>query len=120
MSHIATVKTKIKDLGILEEVLKQQNIDLLRKQHQVELYSNSVQAIASFRLPKWKFPIAVKADGSIAFDNYKGKWGNQTQLNKVLQAYSRKVVMKQAKRMGMTTTTKTGKDGSLVMTLVGG
>ena len=36
-----------------------------------------------------------------------------------MQTYSRKVVMKQAQRMGMTTRAQTGKDGSIVLTLVG-
>ena len=120
MSHIATVKAKAKDLDLFEQACAQHGVRLMRGVARHQLYSDTVEGVAYITLPgSWRYPVVIQKDGSLKFDNYNGKWGDPKYLHRILQTYSRKVVMKQAQRMGMTARAQVGKDGSLVMTLVG-
>ena len=120
MSHIATVKVKVKDLDLFEQACEQYGVRLMRRTARHQLYSDTVEGIAYIDLPgRWRYPVVIQKDGSLKFDNYNGRWGDPKYLHRILQAYSRNVVTKQAQRMGMTTRAQVGKDGSLVMTLVG-
>lgn len=117
MSHIATVRARIKDLQTLESVCRELNIPVQIKTQQVRLYSGCINAVASIRLPGWRYPVAVKADGTLQFDNYSGKWGNQADLNRALRRYSERVTFQQARRMGMTVQRHEQADGSVVLRL---
>lgn len=117
MSHIATVRIKIKDMQALEAVCRELNIPAEIKTQQVSLYSGSVDAVASIRLPGWTYPVAIKADGTLQFDNYGGKWGAQAELNRILRRYSERITVNQARRMGLTVRRHEQPDGSVVLRL---
>lgn len=105
MSHKATLDVQFKDLEVLEKVLADQKIE-----HQIaaageevtaQLYQGAEKGVATLKLPQWRYPIVVKADGSITFDNYNGHWGDLDDLNKVRQDYALGVTTKQASRQGL-------------------
>ena len=50
-----------------------------------QLFRTTEKGLGIF-LEGWKFPAVLKADGSVAFDNYEGHWGDEKELNK-LKAY---------------------------------
>lgn len=118
MSHIATVKVKLKDLPLLAEVCGELKVPCQIGQQEVRLYSGKVQAAASFRLKGWQYPVAVKPDGTVQYDNFKGAWGNQAELHRVLRRYSERVAIRQAQRMGMAVRREDRPDGSVVLRLL--
>lgn len=117
MSHIASVKVKIKDMQALEAVCRELSIPAEIKTQQVSMYSGQIAAVATLRLPGWTYPVVVQADGSVKYDNYGGRWGKQDQLNRVLRRYSERVAVSQARRMGMTVRRHEQNDGSVVLRL---
>ncbi len=70
MSHIATVKVKLKDLAVLAEVCGDLGVPYDLGQPEVRLYSGTVKAAACFHLKGWLYPVAVLRDGTVNFDNY--------------------------------------------------
>jgi hypothetical protein len=117
MSHIASVKTKVKDLQALEAVCRELNIRAEVKTQQVSMYSGEIQAAATLRLPGWTYPVVIQADGSVKYDNYNGRWGKQDQLNRVLRRYSERITAQQARRMGLSVRRHEQPDGSVVLRL---
>jgi hypothetical protein len=45
-------------------------------------------------------PVAIKADGTAAYDNYGGVWGKQETLNALKQGYSTEAAKALAKKQG--------------------
>ncbi len=118
MSHIATVKVKLKDLPLLAEVCGQLGVPCDLGQQDVKLYSTTVKAGASFKLKGWSYPVAVLPDGTVQFDNYNGRWGDPKQLHKVLRRYSERMTYRQAQRMGMAVRREERQDGTVVLRLM--
>lgn len=117
MSHVATVQIQLKDLSLLEAVCRELKVEFIPGQQEVKLYSATATAVASFKLTNWKYPVAVQADGSVKYDNYGGRWGDQSHLNRVLQRYSERIAARHAQRMGMRVQRQERQDGSVVLRL---
>lgn len=118
MSHIATVKVKLKDLAVLAEVCGELGVPCDQAQPEVRLYSGTVKAAASFYLKEWLYPVAVLRDGTVQFDNYNGAWGATGELHRVLRRYSERVVQRQAQRMGAAVHREEREDGTVVLRLM--
>jgi hypothetical protein len=101
MSHVATVKVRLKDAACLEAACRELGVSLRNEPHEVALFSGSIRAKASFALPGWIYPVAVQDDGQVKYDNYGGRWGPMGELNKVLVRYSELVAVRHARRLGM-------------------
>jgi hypothetical protein len=67
-----------------------------------ELYSTSEMGIG-IQLPKWQFPIVVRADQTLAFDHYNGAWGNVADLERLHEEYSWAITEIAAQRVGWQT-----------------
>ena len=92
MSHVATLKTVIKDLDVLAQACKALGIPFTRGQQSVKLYEREVQGNFSCKLPDWYYPIVVDTQtGAISYDNYNGSWGKEAELFKLIQEYSLQV-----------------------------
>lgn len=89
MSHVATVTTAIKNLSILIKTCQALGIEFTQGQQSVDLYERAVTGDFSCKLPGWHYPIVVNSQtGEISFDNYKGSWGDEKELHKLIQEYS--------------------------------
>jgi hypothetical protein len=51
------------------------------------LYSSREQGLAII-LPNWHYPIVVRPDGTLAYDDYNGAWGNVADLDRLHEEYS--------------------------------
>ena len=51
-------------------------------------------------LPDWRFPVIVKNNGTVAFDNYNGAWGNVSRLNELKAYYGIEKAKIEARRAG--------------------
>ena len=90
MSHVATVKTAIRNLPVLVVACKALGLTEIKAgQQTVQLYSEKVEGNFSVKLPGWKYPVVVNTTtGQILFDNFEGRWGEIDELNKLTQEYS--------------------------------
>ena len=87
VSHLVTVKTEVRDaaavraactrLGLAEPV-----------QGTTRLFSGEATGLA-VQLPDWVYPVVADvATGTLRYDNFGGRWGDQRHLDAFVQAYA--------------------------------
>ena len=112
MSHLVTIKTKVHDPGAVAAAC-----DRLKLAPPVEgsaqLFSGEVRGFI-VRLPGWQYPVAIDTHtGTVQFDNFEGQWGEQKELDRLLQAYAVEKAKIEARRKGMTCNETLLQDGSI-------
>lgn len=120
MSHIVTIQTEIRDVEALTRGCDRLGLD--RPEHRtVQLFSSEATGYC-VELPEWRYPVVCDVDtGTLAYDNFNGRWGEQRHLNSLLQAYAVERTRLEARRRGHTVTEQSLKDGSIKLTVqVGG
>jgi hypothetical protein len=100
LSHTTTIETKLLDPGVLQAACTALGIACTLNS-EAKLYDNSRHQGTVIQLPGWKFPIIVKADGSVAADNFKGNWGKIDELNKLKQEYATEAVRRELRKKGL-------------------
>ena len=85
------------------------------------LFSGTAQGLA-VQLPGWTYPAVCNLKtGKIEFDNYGGRWGNQQELDRFLQAYAVEKAKIEARRKGYSVIEQALPNGSIrVSVQVGG
>jgi hypothetical protein len=82
-----------------------------------ELFSGQATGLA-VELPDWTYPVVCDTTtGTVKFDNYNGKWGDQQHLARFLQAYACEKAKIEARRRGHQCTEQTLADGSIKLTI---
>ena len=116
MSHIVQIRTQIKDAAAVRAAC--QRLGLPQPvQGKTRLFSGEVEGLA-VQLPAWQYPVVCDlASGQVKFDNFKGRWGDQVQLDRFLQIYAaEKVKIESRKRNQIVTETQLA-DGSIKLTV---
>ncbi len=74
------------------------------------------------RLNDWRYPVVCDTEsGRVQFDNFEGRWGEQRELDRLMQAYPCERAKLEARRNGHTVTEQPLADGSIKLTVhVGG
>jgi hypothetical protein len=120
LSHIVTIKTEVRDpiavaaacrrLGLPEPV-----------QGTARLFSGEATGLV-VRLPGWLYPAVLDTTtGQVRFDNYSGSWGDQSHLDRFMQAYSLEKARMEARKRGHNVVEQALPDGSVKLTIqVGG
>jgi hypothetical protein len=117
MSHIVTVQTKLHDpqaitaacrrLGLAEAV-----------QGTVELFSGEASGLI-VKLPGWEYPAVVDPlTGVVRYDNYEGRWGEQKELDRFLQAYAVEKVKLESRKKGFQVSEQALHDGSVRLEVI--
>ncbi|NQV25790.1 MAG: hypothetical protein HQ518_15640 [Rhodopirellula sp.] len=120
MSHIVEIRTEVRDAGGVRSAC-----DRLRLEPPVEgvtqLFSREVSGLA-VRLRDWRYPVVFKTTtGEAQYDNYGGRWGEQSRLDQFLQAYAVEQTKIEARRKGHSVSEQSLADGSIKLTVqVGG
>ena len=120
MSHIVEIKTEVRDVAAARAACQR-----LRLEPPIEgrakLFSGEATGLI-VKLPDWKYPVVFDtASGEARFDNYRGRWGDQAQLNQFLQAYAVERAKIEARKKGHSCTEQQLEDGSIKLTInVGG
>ena len=120
MSHIVEIRTEVRDANGVRAAC-----DRLRLEPPVEgkakLFSREVEGLAVL-LPDWRYPVVFKtATGEAQYDNYEGRWGEQSRLDQFLQAYAVEQTKIEARRKGHSVSEQSLADGSIKLTVqVGG
>jgi hypothetical protein len=116
MSHVVEIKTEVRDPVAIRSACRR--LKLAAPVFGVtKLFSRSETGWA-VQLPRWRYPIVCDvASARIAYDNYQGRWGEQSELNRFLQGYAVEKATIEARRAGYSVTEKPLEDGSVKLTI---
>lgn len=116
MSHIVEIKTEVRDPVAIESACGRLNVSNPEfGQH--KLFSSQVQGWA-VKLPGWLYPVVCDTStGSVQFDNYGGRWGDQDHLNRFLQAYAVEKAKLEARKQGHSVVEQSLSDGSVKLVI---
>ena len=112
MSHIVQIQTEIRDPVALRAACGRLSLPE-PVFGETKLFSSSAVGWA-VQLPDWRYPVVWDvATAKIAFDNYGGRWGDQSQLDNVLQAYAVEKAKIEARHQGHSVSEQSLADGSI-------
>ena len=121
MSHITTIKNiLIKDLNVLQKATSRLTNTKLEVHAPIpiKLYQKEpILTIAQVKFESWVYPVLVAPGGEIHYDNYNGKWGDISYLNKLKQMYGLEKSKQLAKTQGYLCREKLKQDGAIVLEL---
>jgi hypothetical protein len=88
---------------------------------QHKLFTSTATGLG-IKLPGWNYPVVFDlTTGQVAYDNYQGRWGDQSKLDALLQMYAIEKAKIVARKRGHTVTEQALADGSIKLTIqVGG
>lgn len=121
MSHIVSIKTKVRDPIALAAACTRLGLEA-PVQGTATLFAGQEASGLIVKLPGWHFPAVIDITaGDVQFDTYNGAWGSQSELDKLLQAYAIEKTKIEARRAGHSVTEQTLADGAVKLTVqVGG
>jgi hypothetical protein len=119
MSHIVSIQTRVHDPAAVTAAC--QRLGLPVPTHgTAQLYSGEASGLL-VQLPGWQFPAVLDTlSGTIHFDNFEGRWGDQSQLDKFLQIYAVEKVKLEARKKNLIATEQTLQDGSIRLQITEG
>jgi hypothetical protein len=116
MSHIVTIETEIRDAQALCSACHRLGLSQ-PVQEQTRLFTGEASGYC-VRLPDWRYPVVCDVDsGQIRFDNFEGRWGEQRELDRLLQAYAAEKAKLEARRQGYVVTEQQLECGSIKLTI---
>ena len=120
MSHIVEIKTEVRDAVAIGSACQRLKLEA-PTQGTVKLFSSSATGVI-VKLPGWRYPVVFQtATGEAQYDNYEGRWGEQSRLDQFLQAYAVEQTKIEARRKGHSVSEQSLADGSIKLTVqVGG
>jgi hypothetical protein len=116
MSHIVQIETRMHDPQALSAACHR-----LALKGPVEgtarLFSGRVTGLL-VELPGWLYPVVIDpASGTVRYDNYGGRWGEQRHLERLAQIYAVEKAKIEARRRGYTASERTLEDGSILVSV---
>jgi hypothetical protein len=121
MSHIVQIQTQVRDPVAVAAACRR--LGLAEPQHRTAKLFTSSETGLVVQLPGWRYPVVCDlASGTLKYDNFGGKWGEQGRLEKFLQSYAVEKAKLEARRKGHSVTEQPLADGSikLVIQVAGG
>ena len=119
MSHIVSIQTQVRDPDALAAACRRLSL-AEPKQETVPLFSGQVTGLA-VRLPNWQYPLVVDiAAGALHYDNFEGNWGEQKELDRLLQMYAVEKAKLEARRKGYAVQETALQDGSVKLQILEG
>lgn len=83
MSHTMDIQMELHDRRALETACRRLQIKMAYGKH--KLHATSEEGIGIF-LDGWRYPVVIKKESMISYDNYNGHWGDIQKLHE-LEAY---------------------------------
>ena len=112
MSHIVSIKTKIRDVVAIAAACHRLGL-AAPEQGTAKLYTGTATGVL-LRLPGWQYPAVVNVDsGEVRFDNFEGRWGDRKELDRFLQLYAVEKTKLEARKKGHAVTETQLQDGSI-------
>ena len=116
LSHIVTIRTKVKDATAVRTACNRLNLPQpVQGTHR--LFSDEVTGLG-VQLPEWRYPVVAQLEtGELKYDNYGERWGAQRQLDRFLQRYAIEKATIEARKQGHSVTERPLADGSVKLTI---
>ena len=116
MSHIVTIRTEVREAAAVDAACRR--LGLPQPVHEtVPLFSGERTGYV-FRLPDWRYPVVCDlAQGTLAYDDYEGRWGERRHLDRFLQAYAIERATLEARKHGYGVFEQPLEDGSVRLTI---
>lgn len=112
MSHIVTIQSKFHDPAAVHSACQRLGLPAPR-QGTAKLFSGEATGLI-VQLPGWQYPAVIDtAAGAFCYDNFQGHWGDQRELDRLLQAYSVEKAKLEARKRGCTVSEQALQDGSI-------
>lgn len=112
MSHLVVIQTKVRDPAAVQAACQRLGL-AVPVQGTARLYSGQASGLL-LHLPGWRYPAVIDtASGTIQFDTYNGRWGEQHHLDHFLQLYAVERAKMEARQKGYAFTEQTLQDGSI-------
>lgn len=120
MSHIVTIQTEVRDPTAVSAACGRLRLPPPRN-GTARLFTTEATGLL-VELPRWRYPVVCQTEtGTLAYDNYRGRWGEPQQLDRFLQAYAVEKTRLEARKQGHDVVEQTLTDGSIKLTVqVGG
>jgi hypothetical protein len=119
MSHIVTIQTRIHDLVAITATCKRLGL-AVPTNGTAKLFSGDATGLL-VQLPGWQYPVVIDTlSGTVRYDNFEGRWGDQALLNKFLQIYAVEKAKQEARKKNLAVTEQTLEDGSIRLQITEG
>jgi hypothetical protein len=119
MSHIVTIKSKVRDPAALTTACARLNLPA-PVQGTARLYSGEATGLI-VTLPGWTYPAVIDTKtGEVQFDTFEGRWGNRAELERLLQIYAVEKCRLAARQKGYAVTEQQLPDGSVKLQILEG
>ena len=114
MSHIVQIETKIYDQSAVAAACRR--LALPEPEYgTAELFGGTATGLL-VRFPDWKYPAVIDtATGTVRFDNYGGRWGDQRHLDKFVQMYAVEKAKIEGRKRGHSVSERALDDGSILV-----
>jgi hypothetical protein len=112
LSHVVTIQAKVSDVTAIEAACRR--LSLAAPVHgTAKLFSGEIRGFI-VQLPGWEYPAVIDTEsGTVQFDNYEGKWGDQKELDRFVQIYTVEKTKIEARRRGHAVSEQLLQDGSI-------
>lgn len=120
MSHVVTVHTEVRDAVAVRAACSR--LQLPEPQEGTfQLFTEEATGLA-VNLSDWRYPVVCElSSGTLRYDNYEGRWGDQSRLGLFLQSYAIEKAKLDARRRGHAVAEHQLPNGSIRLTVqVGG
>jgi hypothetical protein len=115
MSHVATIALEFRDPTALGEAATACGLSL--RQETVTFYDGTRVTGIALRLPGWRYPVIIDAEGRLHYDHYEGRWGDLAHLHRFRQAYAEAATRRFARTQGFRVTRTVQPDGTVRLAL---
>jgi hypothetical protein len=116
VSHIVQIQTQVRDPAAIQAAAQRLGL-AAPVAGTARLYSGQATGLI-VQLPGWHYPLVCDtASGEIKYDDFGGRWGEQRELDKFLQAYACEKAKIESRRKGHSVTEQQLTDGSIKLTI---
>lgn len=116
MSHIVKIKTQVRDPVAIAAACQRLSL-IAPAQRTAKLYDGQYTGWC-VELSGWKYPVVCDtANGTLKYDNFQGRWGEQNELDRFLQAYAVEKAKLEARRQGHNVLEQLLTNGSIKLTI---
>jgi hypothetical protein len=114
MSHIVTIQTKVYDQAAVAAACRR--LGLAEPVHgTAKLFSGTATGLL-VHLADWAYPLVIDtATGSVQYDNFGGRWGDQGCLDRFTQMYAVEKARIEARKRGHSVSEMALQDGSIMV-----
>jgi len=119
MSHVVSIQSQVRDRSAVAAACQRLKLPV-PIQGTAKLYSSEATGLI-VQFPGWNFPAVIDvSNGTIQYDTFNGRWGDETHLDRFLQAYTVELAKAEARKKGFQVSEQALENGSIKLDIVTG